>query len=277
MTRALFAEAGWLLAIALACPIVTLAEDEIGVPGTAPAELEGPEQSASSGEWDVRIGVLGALQPEYEGSGDYSADVIPLLHVNWRDRLIFHGRSLDVVAYGSKHFRIGPMLRIRGGRDADDDSILDGLGDVDRAYEVGGFARYTHGPFLLRVNATTDVSGAHDGSLVEVGVELRAPRTDPWCVLRVASTWASADYTQTFFGVDTEQVVRSRLRAFDADAGFKDVRIEFGARRPVMAHVWALASVGYLRLLGDAARSPIVAQHGDADQFFISLGAMYRF
>lgn len=268
---------GWLLALIVGCPAASLAQDEIGVPGTAPVELERLDRSAGPRGWDVRIGALGAVQPQYEGSGDYSGKFIPLLYVNWRDRIVLHGRSLDVVAYGDRHFRIGPMLRTRGGRDADDDTILDGLGDVDRAYELGGFARYTHGPLLLRVNATTDVSGAHGGSLVEAGFEFRAPRVEPWYVVRIASTWASAEYNQTFFGIDTVQATRSRLLAFDADAGFKDVRVEFGARHLVMEHVWALASVGYIHLLGTVADSPIVARHGNAEQFFVAFGAMYRF
>ena len=103
----------------------------------------------------------------------------------WRSRpghrLIFHGRSLDAVAYGSKHFlHRADAENSRGGRDADDDSILDGRSDVDRAYEVGGLCTLHPWPVLLRVNTTTDVTGVDDDSLVAVGAEFRGLLTEPW-------------------------------------------------------------------------------------------------
>ena len=57
----------------------------------------------------------------------------------------------------------------------------------------------------------------------------------------------------------------------DADAGFREVRLTLGAIVPVTEHWLGGAGVMFMRLVGNAADSPIVDDAGSPDQ--ISDGA----
>ncbi|MGR8920515.1 MAG: MipA/OmpV family protein [Gammaproteobacteria bacterium] len=256
----------------------TVAQEQIGLDATEPLDLDPPpEVIDEQRDFDVRLGMLGAVGPEFEGSDSYEIEDVPYARISYRERLIFRGRSLELNVYRTDGIRFGPIVQTRAGRDEDNDRILEGFGDVDRAFEAGGFVRGDYGPLRFRVEALHDVSGAHDGMLVEFGGGVQVPWRDPWFVLRVRSTWADGDYTSTFYGVSERQAQRSGLRAFDADAGFKDVQVSVATRVPLSKHFSALFSAGYTRLLGDVADSPIVADHGSANQFFAAGGLAWRY
>jgi len=254
------------------------AQDQVGLRTTEPLELD-PVIEASGVEttWSARIGVLAALGPEYQGADAYRLRAVPAMRVSWKQRVIFRGRTLEANIYRARGFRIGPMLGTRAGRDEDRDGVLRGLGDVDRAFEAGLFARYALGPGSLRLNVLHDVSGAHDGLVAELGGGIKLPLAAPLFSLSVTSTWANRDYMQTYFGVGAAQARRARLPAFAASSGFKDVRIGIGTRVDLTRHWSAVVTLAYERLLGDAAAGPLVAEHGNADQVFAGLGALYRF
>lgn len=254
-----------------------IAQENLGLRTTEPltldSEAEDPEDIK---RWDIRVGVLGAYGPDYEGANQYELDVIPYARVSWRERIVFRGRSLEANVYRRYGIRFGPMVQTRGGRN-DDESELDGLGEIDRSFELGGFARYVNGPLRARVNILHDVAAAHSGLVINMNGGVQIPLQNPWFSLRVGATWADDSYMQSFYGVNARQSLASGLSRFGADAGIKDVRVSLGTRVPLTEHISALVSVGYKRLTGDAADSPIVRQRGNADQGFIALGAVYRF
>lgn len=254
------------------------AQDQVGLRTTEPLELDPViEASGVDTTWSARVGILAAIGPDYEGADAYRLRAVPAMRVSWKQRLVFRGRSLEANMYRAHGLRFGPMLGTRAGRDEDRDGVLRGLGDVDRAFEAGLFARYTTGPGSLRLNVLHDLSGAHDGLVVELGGGIKLPLSSPLFSLSVTSTWASRDYMRTYFGVDAAQARRSRLPAFAAGSGFKDVRVGLGSRVDLTRHWSAIVTLAYERLLGDAADGPLVAVHGNADQVFAGLGALYRF
>ena len=79
-----------------------------------------------------------------------------------------------------------------------------------------------------------------------------------------------------YFGVSTVQAGSSAagLGAFDADAGFKDIHVQLSADYDINNRWSIMGGVGYKRLIGDAADSPIVETE---DQFSATLGLTYRF
>lgn len=269
---------GALVAALCSASLAVPAQEQIGLRSTEPLDLEPVvDEDSSTRTWQARIGLLGAYGPEYTGADEYDFDAVPLLRVTWKGRVVFRGRSLDVNIYRDHGVRLGPMLKTRAGRNENKDRILEGSGDVDRAYEAGGFVRFRQGPANIRINALQDVADGHNGFLVEMSAGVRLPLDDPLFSLTVSSAWADDNYMSSYFGVNAGQAARSRLRPFAANAGFTDVRVAVGTRVDVDRHWSAVLSFGYERLLDDAADSPIVADHGTANQVFGALGAMYRF
>ena len=254
------------------------AQEQIDLETAAPIEIDAESETGSMlDKFDLRLGVLAAARPEYEGSRQYDIDVVPYARLSWNKWVVLRARSIDVNLLRTDWFRAGPMLKSRRGRNEDNDGSLSGLGDVDRAFESGAFVRFKNGPYRFRVNALYDFADAHDGFVMEMQAGLHVPLDKPWFNVQVSTTWVDDNYMSTFYGVSAIQSRRSRFAQYNADGGFKNVRISVGSRLKLTEHISMLSSVGYSRLLGDAAASPIIREHGERNQFFAIVGATYRF
>lgn len=235
-------------------------------------------QDAKGSKWTVVIGGGGAYMPDYEGSDDYEFQPIPFVSIVYDDLVFINGPSLGVNLVNIEGLTVGPIARYGFGRDEDDNHALDGLGDVDDAIEVGGFANYQLGIWSAGLTVVQDVGGGHEGLLAEATTGVAVPLyEDLTSSLEASTTWASSDYMETYFGVSPKQSARSGLEQFDAEAGFKDVAVTLGLNYMVTESIGLSGRAQYKRLLGDAASSPIVDDEGSADQFFGGLFLTYRF
>jgi len=251
-----------------------------------------PEPAAVEGY----VGMGAGLFPVYEGADELGATAQPLADIRYPGLFFLKGASVNpndgqasagltvlnlTYAKGSDtkaRFSLGPQVRYRSDRDEDDSDALSGMGDVDDSVEVGGFLEASTGPLSAEVSVAQDVGSGHDGLLVAFGTKYTAPISDRLTVAAGLSTsWADADYTQTYFGISSAQASQSGLAAFDGGSGFKDVGVQIEASY-ALSDDWAInGQAGYQRLLSDAADSPLVDQEGSADQFLALIGVTYRF
>jgi len=273
---------GCLALAFLLCTGISFANDDpdrLAVLKAADAldDTPGIESAGKPKTWDLRLGILGGVHPDYLGSNDYEADAAPYFRINWKDRIILSGRAIYARVINGGPLSLGPLIRLRGGRDEDDNDDLEGLGDDDNAVEVGGFARYKHGPYRLRLTATQDVADGHHGALVEVGAGMQVPFAQPWFLLMGQMTWADQNYMNSYFGVSANEAARSGLRQFHATAGVRDVGFTLSTSVPIWRKLAFVSTVNYSRLLGDAADSPLTEDVGDANQFSATFGLIYRF
>jgi outer membrane scaffolding protein for murein synthesis (MipA/OmpV family) len=171
-----------------------------------------------------------------------------------------------------------------GGRDADDDAALRGLGDID-GYWVGTVGveyapvRPTGGTFLSAgVDAAFDLSNETNGVVVEANARLNHLLSRR---LRVAHgpyvTWANENHMQAYFGISAQQARRSQYQAFSAGSGIRDVGYQVVAHYGLTESLSLLGVLNYQHLLSDAADSPLVDQEGSAGQFTSFMGVTYRF
>ena len=235
-------------------------------------------------DWEIQLGAGAMVKPDYEGSDDYEVSPLPRVEISYKDRVFLDGPSLGANLFiwnGTRpgdQLKIGPLVRYQMGRDEDDNNALKGLGSVDGSAEVGGFISYDNGPFSAGVKAFQDVGDGHEGMIVELEGGYRHRFDDSWSMhAGVATTWADDDYTQSFFGIDAGQSLRSGYREYNAEAGFKDVSLSLGISYAVTENWNVTGMVGYSRLIGDAADSPIVDEQGSADAFMTGLFVGYRF
>ncbi|MBE0531043.1 MAG: MipA/OmpV family protein [Rhodospirillales bacterium] len=253
--------------------------------GTAfPAAAEDGGPAASGSDWKVSVGLGTGYKPDYEGSDDYDIDVMPDLSVSYRDLVYFRHMELGANALTVKgprqgdKLQLGPLVRFRPGRDQDDNKALSGLGDVDYSIEAGAFLRYGAGPWSAGLTFVQDMADGHDGALAEASVGYGmtvAPGLK--ASLTASTTWASDDYMQSFFGISAAQAASSGRAAYEAEAGIKNVGLTLGLEYEVMKDVGLGGRIGYSRLLGDAADSPLVEGDGSADQFSAGVSLNYRF
>lgn len=230
-------------------------------------------KKGSEPKWAVGLGLVGGFAPDYEGSDDYEFGGGPDLSASWNDLIFYKGKTLSINAVKTGNFKIGPIVSLDSGRDEDDNDKLEGLGDVDNSIEVGGFVTYRMKPMRFHLEVRQDVDSGHEGALAEFTAGTSLPFETIRSFLFVGTTWASDDYMESFFGVSSEQSTDSGLKQYNADAGFKDVRIGITGGYS-LTNRWKIgAKLEYKRLVGDAADSPIV---DDENQFLAGANLTYQ-
>ncbi len=228
--------------------------------------------------FSLAAGPAMVASPRFDGARSYRLRPYPIVKLRWRDVVAFNTTRLKIYGVRGRTLRLGLSASYRLGRDEIDSTALAGLGDIGDTVELGVFAEARMGRAAFGFEVRYDPFSGHGGSLVilRAGHGLYA---DERTLLAVGlrSVWAGADYMRSYFGVSPAQAAASGLPAFAAGAGFKEVGLQLIARTR-LSDDWTLRmDAGASRLLGDAAKSPIIKQRGRAGKLLFSLGLVYNF
>jgi MipA family protein len=254
----------------------------LGLTATRAAQAQMPSFSMPEG---VRISVGAAVMtmPRYEGASKYVVTALPFFKFapiggGFEGLKRFEAKNLDDLAFSLiKHeqLEIGVLTGYRFGRKEADAPHLWGTGDIKGSVVGGGFVKYNFGPMFVRASVHQSLIGDDTGAVLRLATGTKYTLSDRISIR--ADVWADAaneTYMDSFFGVTRAQAVRSGLRMFDPGAGFKSVSAKLGTE-VALTPDWTLdASVGYSRLIGDAADSPIVLS---ADRYDGRLGLSRAF
>ncbi|MBU0751307.1 MAG: MipA/OmpV family protein [Gammaproteobacteria bacterium] len=246
--------------------------------------------AAAEGDMPVRrdglhgsLGLGVGVRPAYEGASDKKTRIMPNINLFYGDTLFLTGMMAGANLW--KHttaqglsINAGPLLALRRGRDEGDNAGLAGLGDIDRSLDVGGFVRFRKGGWQARADIRKDVSNGDGGTTVNLSAGYGMPVAQKLRLrANLDTTWASAAYANTFYGIDATQAANSGLAQYEAGSGIKSVGASLMADYVIDREWGAYASLRYKRLVGDAADSPIVAGFGSESQVTTSVGIKYRF
>jgi outer membrane protein len=241
-------------------------------------------QEQQDDAWSFSLGAGAMYRPDYDGSDDYEVRGLPILGVNYRDIVVLRGPSLmiDVIQMTgtglADNLSFGPLVKFDPGREADDNPVLRNLDDIDDGALAGAFVGYELGPVELQLTVAQDATSRHEGLVAEIQAgygfmlaqRLRAQ-------FEVSSTWANDDYTQAYFGITGAQAQASGLRQFTAKGGVKDAEASVSLHY-LLSERWRVSGrLGYRRLVGDAADSPLVEDEGSANQASGALFVSYQF
>jgi outer membrane scaffolding protein for murein synthesis (MipA/OmpV family) len=243
-------------------------------PAVAFAQEEGEERSRR-----VRVGLGAQLVPSYPGSDDH--DVIPLVDVaiaRGDDPFDFEAadESFGFSILDSGGFEFGPALNIEGSRKAKD--VGAPLNNVSTTIEVGAFVEYKLSEsFRVRTEARRGIGG-HEGWTGNVGADYVIRDGDAYLFsIGPRVTLSNGRYHRAYFGVTPAEAVASGLPAYRPDGGVQAVGGTAGFLYQLSKR-WGLYSYAkYDRLVGDAARSPIVRQFGSRHQLSGGLALTYTF
>ena len=249
--------------------------------GRAAADEDLPATPTAGLHGSVGVGV--GVMPEYEGAKDSKMRATPNINLYYGESLFFTRMTAgaNLLRYKTEQgvaITAGPLLGLRHGREQDDHEALNGLGDIDRALDAGGFVRLRKQGWQAAVDVRQNVTDTDQGATVNFSAGYGMPLS-PRLRLRTHfdATWASSDYMKTFYGIDALQSAQSGIAQYEAGSGFKHVGASLMADYSINREWAGFASLRYKRLVGDAADSPIVANSGDRDQFSAGVGIKYRF
>lgn len=246
----------------------------------------------------LTIGLGAANLPDYEGADDNQ----------WFPGAVAVGRvgGFDFFTRGSQlyvdlirdrpgpgvNFELGVIGAVRLDRTQDiRNPQVRALGELDEAYEVGGFVGVSRTGVITsdfdtltaRVAMVHDVSDVHGSYVVTPQVNY----TTPLSLGTLVSVGASADYVgrgygRTYFSVTPAQALASGLRPYAVTgSGFRRLNFQAFALQSLGGDLRRGFGIGggvlYGRLLGDYADSPVVRDVGDRDQWSVALGVSYTF
>jgi MipA family protein len=265
--------------LAAAIAIVSAAAQEVPITSAA----TGSEAGGSGTQWTIGLGA-GAV-PQYQGSSDYRA--IPLWNI--RAQNLYHPDTYAQLFTNTftsnlipdSGLRLGPMLQYLPKRGSVDNNRVDDMQNVDPSLMLGAVLGYDfklgeRRGIVLEALGRQDVANGN-GFLGTLQATYRMPLGAAWTsTIGVETTYASDDYMQAYFGVDSGDARRSGLDRYEADAGLKDAGANLTLGYAIDEH-WGLSGLAaYRRLLNDAKDSP-VTEEGDENQWYGGLLVNYRF
>jgi outer membrane scaffolding protein for murein synthesis (MipA/OmpV family) len=221
----------------------------------------------------ISISSGAVLQPDYVGSDDYEVAFDPRIQAQFNGIPIFGDGAADVPLLGVSDIIIGPSFRITPNREESDNAALVGLGDIDRALEVGGFVSMVlWDRAALSVKLRRGIVGGHKGLVMEGSAAVQIlDRKWGRATLIGHVDVMGADFADRYFTINSSQAAESGYQTFQSRGGLRNYGASVVFAFPVKEK-WSIdAHVRYDRLASNAADSPIVAVAGDPDQFRFGL------
>lgn len=246
------------------------------VPTYAGDAAEGASDSGSwlekagsqAAEWNVMLGAGIRVEPKFEGAKGFTIIPLPMISADFGQYVSVDPTGLTINAWQYEGLNVKGRLGYDFGRDSDDDKHLDGLGDIGASAVLGVDLSYELMPLEFKLSLDQNLGGS-DGFSAKFGTALMVP-LDPFMFsIGPSITWADSNYMESYFGVTEKQSIRSGLREFEAEAGFKRVDLEMSGLYLINDH-WALrGEVGVGYLIGDAADSPVSQENLQPYSMFI--------
>ena len=241
--------------------------------------LSTPAIAQDEDDYRVRIGLGGQIQPKFIGSDD--TRILPLVDFDLaRGTHPFPFEAPDD-SFGIKliskgGFAAGPAANIQGKRKESD--VGAPVGKVSTTIEVGGFAEYhLSDSFRLRTDVRKGLGG-HDGLVGSLGADYIWRDGDRY-VFSIGPRVLAANgrFQRAYFGVDSAAALASGLPAYRPKGGIYALAAASGLSYQFDPRFGIFGYARYERLVGDAAKSPIIRDLGSRSQLSGGLGLNYTF
>jgi outer membrane scaffolding protein for murein synthesis (MipA/OmpV family) len=250
----------------------------------ATSSAAGPAKTAEDVDWQAGGGL--AIAPEYEGSNDYGLVPIFRARTQWKSGRFFEltgtqssgaAPRLRANILKKTEASFGPVLQVRRSRRDVSDNFVHRMPSIGPAVELGAFGGVRRGNLgftLTGAGAVTEYKGWLMELLVDYKRELRKGLS---LGVATGSTWASAGYHDTYFGVSAPQSAQSGLATYSPGKGIKDVMGQLSLNwQPARWEHWSFGLAGrYARMVKHADHSSPIVEQGSENQMFGGLMLMY--
>jgi outer membrane protein len=240
-----------------------------------------PFLSSVSGDWTAMVGGGGEIKPDFEGAKRYMLSPVPVFSLHRAgspDRFHSPRDNAGITLFDFDGFFAGPVGKFVPARTASSDTALNGLGNVNAAFEVGGFAEYFPVDWFRARTEVRQGFGGHHGVVADFSGDFIVPVSQRWTLSGGPRfTLENTNATAPYFSVTAAQALASGLPRFDAKGGAHSTGAGVQARYQ-LSPKWEVHSyVEYQHLLGAAAASPLVKQRGSRDSAIAGIGVSYSF
>ena len=230
-------------------------------------------------DFRVRLGLGAKLIPEYVGAD--KLQVAPLFDIDiargdnqFRFEAPDDKFGLGVIDSGG--FSFGPAANIQ--RSRKDSDVGAAVGKVKTTLEIGAFAQYEAGDsWRVRVDTLKGVNG-HKGFVGSIGAD-KIWRSGDKYVFSVGPRvmFSDAKYQRAYFGLTPAVALATGLPTYRPGSGIHSVALASGLSTQFNDRFGMFGFARYERLVGDAAKSPIVRAFGSRNQYSVGAGLNYTF
>ena len=238
-----------------------------------------PAFAQDTDDYRVRVGAGGQIKPKFPGADDRSFQ--PLVDVDLaRGNNLFPFEAPDdpfgVRLFSGGGFSAGPAANFQGKRKESD--VGAPVGKVKSTIELGGFAEYQASDSIRLRGDLRKGIGGHEGIVGSLGVDKFWRDGDNYVFsIGPRVLFSDAKFQRAYFGVDGAHALASGLPAYRPDGGIYAVAAASGLSYQFNPRFGAFGYVRYERLVGDAAKSPIVRELGSRNQISGGVGLSYTF
>jgi outer membrane protein len=233
--------------------------------------------------WRLSLGAQVVQIPEYSGAEDQKIDLTPMIdgHVALDKRISLFVTDLEDFIFGINYtvlpsLNIGLLSNIRSARKSTDGSDLDGMNDIDDAFETGPFISYQLTDHIrIDLAGLFDVSNTHEGWIADLTLAGEYPIKRTPITLSFASgvSYGSEEYNNTYYGVTAAEANTNRP-IFNAETGLNRITIDVSLSYDLTEHWSVTGGITAEQLLGNIVDSPIVKEK---TQIIPAFGVYYTF
>ena len=228
----------------------------------------------------VRVGLGAQAKPDFVGSD--SLDAAPLFDIDtargtneFKFEAPDYSFGIPIVNTGG--FEFGPALNLASGRKNSDIDLP--LGRVKTTIEAGGYANYQVSKSVYLHAELLKGIGGHKGLVGAIGAD-QVWRDGDRYVFSIGPRVLFSDsrYQRAYFGVTPAASLATGLPAYRPGGGIHGVALASGLSYQFNPTWGMFGYARYERLVGDAAKSPIVrSDFGSRNQLSGGLGLSYTF
>lgn len=231
------------------------------------------------GDLRIRVGLGGQARPQYVGADDYR--LAPLWDVDiarGTNEFAFeapdYSFGIPIVSTGA--FSFGPAANFATSRK--DSDVGAPVGKVKTTIEAGGFANFQVSESIHLHGELLKGLGGHDGIVGQIGAD-QVWRDGDRYVFSIGPRVLFSDsrYQRAYFGIDPAAALATGLPEYRPSGGVHAVALASGVSYQFSPRFGMFGYARYERLVGDAAKSPIVREFGSRTQLSGGLGLSYTF
>jgi outer membrane protein len=238
-----------------------------------------PAAAQESDVLRVRLGLGAQIRPEFIGAKD--REVAPLIDIDIARgtnpfRFEAPDDSFALPLFASGGFSAGPAANIESSRK--DSDVGRPVGKVPTTFELGAFAQYEASESLRLRGELLKGIGGHEGLVGAVGGDYIWRDEDRYVVsVGPRLLFSDGRYQRAYFGLEPAAALASGLPAYRPDGGLHAVAVASGLSYQFSPRWGMFGFARAERLVGDAAKSPIVRELGSRNQLSAGLGLSYTF
>lgn len=220
-------------------------------------DFNGPQGAREGGKVSLSV----ASPADYSGSDAPRVSVMPAVEYQWANGW-FVGSNRGVGYNFSKDptLQYGLGLGLDLGRRESATGALAGMGSLEPRVEYGAFLNYTPDRHWRLSSVLRYGSGdTGQGATANLGASYALGIAPHWRLdVGVSTTWANAQYMQSYFGVSTAQALASGHAVYSPTSGLRDVGASLNLGYQITPSISITGGLQASSLLGDASNSPIV-------------------